>query len=124
MRYRVLSRRCTALFAAVASALVLCGSAFGSWYVYAQKTWLQGWDASSLYDYAGARYVYSDMYDKSCRCYSRVAFIDTFGNWHRSWTDATLNTTTYEWAEGYTKKGYCKNNSGSVYTASCMVEWG
>lgn len=124
MRYRVIARGCAVLVAAIAFALTISGPALGGWYIYAQKTWLQGWDASSVYDYPGARYLYSDMYNKSCRCYGRVALIDTSGNWRRSWTDATEFTTVYEYNDaGYTKKGYCKNNSGSVYTASCIVEW-
>jgi hypothetical protein len=112
------------LVAAFALALISCGTALGIANAFAQKTWLQGWDASSSYDTPGARYLDMNMAFKSCRCYARVAFIDTTGNWHKSYTDTAETTTTREWDNPYyTKKGYCKNNSSSVYTATCIVEW-
>ena len=112
------------LLAAIAIALATCGAAFSYSEAFAQKTWLQGWDASSAWDFPGARYYAMNMMFKSCKCYARVAFIDPSGNWHKSYTDASQNTSTFEWDNPYyTKKGYCKNNSSSVYTATCVVDW-
>jgi hypothetical protein len=116
-------KRPVVLFMIAVVAALAIGAATATAEVYAgPKTWLQGWDASGNFDSSGSRWYLDGMSNKSCYCDARVAFIDTGGTWHVSYTDAQLNTGTGECAPGcigYTKKPYCKNNSSSVYTAYC-----
>lgn len=91
--------------------------------VYAgPKTWLQGWEASGSYDSAASnRWWWDEMDQKSCYCYSRVAYIKPDGSWTYSYTDSSIATAKLipVGQDNYTKKPFCKNNSDNVYTARC-----
>jgi hypothetical protein len=92
------------------------------------KTWMPGWDAATAFDGGYPWYDYDVMANKSCSCWSRVAFIKPDGSWTYSYTDTSSIATFTEippGAERYTKKAYCKNNSSSVYTAHCtaFTDW-
>lgn len=85
------------------------------------KTWLPNYDASSSYS---TSWTTDSMYNKSCGnqngCDARVAFIDSGGTWHDSYTDNLPATTTFDFGS-FNKKAYCKNNSTRTYTATCEV---
>jgi len=108
------------VFVILATAACLgAASAFAT--VYAgPKTWLQGWDQDGPYDTPGYRFDIDGMGDKSEARSSRVAFIDSSGTWHASYTDDAWNTITQEPNYNHQKEPYCKNNSSYVYVATCV----
>lgn len=118
-------RRPVALVFATMFAAVVIGVTAAFATVYAgPKTWDQGWDQDGPYDSSSDRWVTDGMGSKNCNsgdgCYSRVAFIDSSGTWHDSYTDDNVNTITAEPSPDYQKKPYCKNNSDLVYIATCV----
>lgn len=108
-------------FLAVGVIAVAIGAASAFATVYAgPKTWLQGWDQDGPYDTPSYRFDIDGMGDKNSNSDSRVAFIDSNGTWHASYTDNAINTITQEPNYNYQKKPYCKNNSSNVYVATCV----